>query len=404
MNKCKTTFLALLLALCLSTLLATCRPPSKKYPVGIKFKEETLVRKGYFGDNWCQTWAADDNIYTMLDDGNGWWGTQQGKRTEEWSGSMCLQIKGDADFGKGGVRRMPGWPDNPAPITLYAYGIVSIDGVLYVWLWDSEADRWYGRPYANRLLYSPDLGQTFYRWNGQEETAVTIGDRTKESFFFYREDPTPKESKDAYAFNWIEFCQNGRDNSEAKDDYIYMYSPEQRDVRNLSVIRVRKHDILSKTNYEYFKEWQGKRAVWTSDMRERGVNLRYPESRSDGEWNWASWFPSVVYNKGLGLYLMVSYGITDPTRGFWDNWCRHCPYPASVGFWYAETPYGPWTQFSYTEYFYADRRENRTYGFKLNPKWISKDGKAMQLIWSDAGDDHTTNYKWNQMEIEIVTE
>jgi hypothetical protein len=33
---------------------------------------------------------------------------------------------------------------------------------------------------------------------------------------------------------------------------------------------------------------------------------------------------------------------------------------------------------------------------------MSDDGRTMTLIWSDAGDDHSTNYKWNQMEIEIV--
>lgn len=119
---------------------------------------------------------------------------------------------------------------------------------------------------------------------------------------------------------------------------------------------------------------------------------------------WASWLPSVVYNPGLNLYIMVSYGITDPGKNYWDGWCWNCKYPASIGFWYSETPYGPWTQFSYTERFYADREENRTYGFKLSPKWISKDGKKMTLIWSDAGDDHSTNYKWNQMDIEITVE
>jgi hypothetical protein len=45
------------------------------------------------------------------------------------------------------------------------------------------------------------------------------------------------------------------------------------------------------------------------------------------------------------------------------------------------------------EYFFSDREQNRTYGFKLNPKWIYDDGRTMCLIWSDASDNHTTNYK-----------
>ena len=138
-------------------------------------------------------------------------------------------------------------------------------------------------------------------------------------------------------------------------------------------------------------------------MTERGVNLRYPDAGNGNEWMWASWFPCVVYNKGLDLYIMVSYGVIDPGKNYWDGWCSNCQYPASLGFWYAENPWGPWTSFHYTEHFYAGREGNRTYGFKLSPKWISEDGKRMILIWSDAGDNHTTNCRWNQMDVEILT-
>jgi hypothetical protein len=41
-------------------------------------------------------------------------------------------------------------------------------------------------------------------------------------------------------------------------------------------------------------------------MSDRGINLLYPAAPEGEEWMWASWFPSVVYNPGLDLYLMVS--------------------------------------------------------------------------------------------------
>jgi hypothetical protein len=376
----------------------------KEYPVDVKFNYDTIARKGNYGDNWCQTWAADDNIYTMLDDGNGWWGfTYKAEGYPDWQGSMCIQINGDENFTVENVKKMEGWPKNPANSPFYAYGTISVEGVIYVWLWKSDTDTWYRRPVANRLLYTPDLGKTFYRWNGEKETEETFGETDSTSFFFYNEDPTWKIDRDAYAFNWIAFCQNGKDNSLAKDDYVYMYSPEQKNIRELSVIRVHKNHIRDKSKYEYFKGWNGEKPEWTRILKERGVNLLYPEC-NDGEWMWASWFPSVVYNSGLDLYIMVSYGVTDPGKSYWDGWCSQCQYPASLGFWYAENPWGPWTQFHYVDKFYADREENRTYGFKLSPKWISEDGKNMVLIWSDASDKHTTNYKWNQMKIEITTE
>jgi hypothetical protein len=376
--------------------LAGATLSAREYPVGVTFHEETLTRKGVRGDNWCQTWASDGNMYTMMDDGNGWWEGPQ-------SGSLCLQIRGDEGFTAADVKRMPGWPENAFNSSFYAYGTVSVDGVIYVWLWKSETKTWYRRPIANRLLYSPDLGQTFYRWTGERETAETFEETDADSFFFYREDPRPKIDRDAYAFNWIAFCQNGRDNSLAKDNYVYMYAPEQYDPRNLSTIRVPKPHLRDKSKYEYFKAWNGGAAEWTRDMKQRGVNLRYPERRSDGEWMWPSWFPCVVYNPGLDLYIMVSYGVTDKGKTFWDGWCSKCLYPSSLGFWYAERPWGPWKRFHYTEYFYGGGNENRTYGFKLSPKWISDDGRTMVLIWSDAGQGHGPNYRWNQMRITLGT-
>lgn len=372
------------------------RIAAKSLPGGVEFHFDTIERKGVYGDNWCQTWSSDDNIYTFMDDGSGWKSVRHEIFRE---GSLCLQIQGGPDFTDDQVSEMSGWPKSDVRSPLYAYGTISVEGVLYVWVWKSDDFRGYSRPVANRLLYSPDLGRTFFRWNGEIETTDTFGEFRPESFFFYKEDPRMRSGKETYAFNWIAFCQSGRDNALAKDDFVYMYAPEQHDPRDLAVIRVRKEHIRDRSEYAYFKGWNGETPEWTAKMSERGVNLRYPENRSDGEWMWASWFPDVVYNPGLDLYIMTSYGVTDPGKSFWGPWCWQCSYPASLGFWYAEHPWGPWTRFYYTEYFYADDPENRTYGFKLSPKWISEDGRTMYLIWSDARDNHETNYNWNQMKI-----
>lgn len=378
---------------------------AQKIPKGVKFEKTTLVRKGNFGDNWCQTWAADDNIYTMLDDGNGWWGTKEKLvGNPDMEGAMYIRISGDQNFADKDVQKMPGYPLNQGISPFYAYGTVSVDSTIYVWLWKSETATWYSRPIANRLLYTKDLGRSFHRWDGKLETQAKYLETDSSSFFFYKEDPQHHLDRDAYAFNWIAFCQYGKNNEAAKDEYIYMYSPEQHEPRNLGMIRVHKDHMLDKKKYEYFKGWNEDEAEWTSDMTQRGINLKYPSGGKDREWMWASWFPSVVYNKGLGLYIMTSYGISDPGKKFWDGWCSDCKYPASIGFWYSENPWGPWKQFYYQDYFYADSKDNRTYGFKLSPKWISEDGKKMVLIWSDAGDNHSTYYRWNQMEIEILIE
>jgi len=50
------------------------------------------------------TWAGDDNIYTVMDDGIGF-----GKDESEW-GSKLLRISGDEDFDVSDVQEAEGWP------------------------------------------------------------------------------------------------------------------------------------------------------------------------------------------------------------------------------------------------------------------------------------------------------
>ena len=74
------------------TLVTACIvSASENVPVGVVFHEETLTRKGVRGDNWCQTWAVDDNIYTMMDDGNGYFHCGNSSRviTNSWL-YVCL--------------------------------------------------------------------------------------------------------------------------------------------------------------------------------------------------------------------------------------------------------------------------------------------------------------------------
>jgi hypothetical protein len=361
------------------------------------------------------TWAADDNLYTMMDDGIGW--NEDGVK---W-GTKFIRISGDESFDASGVKEVEGWPFNEVESPFYGYGTYSVDGRIYTWLWKSESDRWYRRPIANRLLYTDDFGKTFYRWNGTKVTAENFGETNPESFFFYKEDPRRKYGNtDAYAFNWIAFCQNGKDNSAAKDDYVYMYAVEQYDVTRLSLIRVHKDKVTDRAAYEYFKGLDGETPVWTVDMAQRGPTITYPAKNVNGEdWLWCSWHPSVVYNPGLNRYLMVSYGISDGDKEFFASWCNRCSRSATIGMWHAKKPWGPWTRFYYQaewktpgdpppEWGFSGDA-SRTYQFKFNPKWIDDDGRTMHLIWCDAGGrwdganfGHSDYwYKWNQVKITL---
>jgi hypothetical protein len=218
----------------------------------------------------------------------------------------------------------------------------------------------------------------------------------------------------AYPFSYCTVVQTGRDGQAAKDKYVYIHSPEGARTHQLLLARVPRKRIGVRAGWEYFAGWNGQEPQWTPKLLDRKPVHVFPETGDEGAvFGWYSWLPDVTWNEGLGLYIMVnggSYGgegMTGEAKDYYNGWMH--TKTGSLGLWYAEHPWGPWTQFFYTEEFTVDDPRNRTYQPKLSPKWIGEDGKRMVLIWSDgmrneSGQSHTVNYKWNQMEIGIKTD
>ena len=400
------------------TRVADPAEPAAGVPVGVRFEWETLARKGHCGDNWCMTWAADGNLYTMMDDGCGF-----DEDHTMWNCRM-IRISGGPDFTAKDTWECEGWPFHPPANDgkgFYGYGTYAVGKRIYTWVWKSERNG-YRRPIANRLIYTDDFGRTFRRWDGKLLTKESFAETAPGSFFFYKEQPTPRAGRDAYAFNWIAFCQNGQANSAAKDDFVYMYAVEQYDARRLAMIRVSKDKLCDKSAYEYLVAVDaGGRARWSRNPAERGTTHVFPAKNYNGlDWLWCSWHPSVVYNEPLDRYIMVSYGISDSGTSYWSAWCRQdSESAATVVMLHSKNPWGPWTLFYEQPEWKTpgevppewgfDAAASRTYQFKLNPKWIEDGGRTMYLHWSDAGgkwgDGHWGHsrfwYRWNQVKIHL---
>ncbi len=169
-----------------------------------------------------------------------------------------------------------------------------------------------------------------------------------DEMFFWEESGKFLHGEMAYPFSFCSFVQNGKANSAAKDEYIYIYSPEGAQSNQLLLARVAKNKIEFRDQWEYFASWKDDQALWTRDLEKRGVVHEFPAKNDSGEFfGWYSWLPSVVWNQGLGLYIMVnggSYGgfnLTDNQEDYYNMWMH--TKTGSLGFWYAENPYGPWT-------------------------------------------------------------
>ncbi len=360
-----------------------------KTPTGISLHKESTIRDCRSGDNWCITWAGDGHQYTSMDDGYGW---QEEKdfNTRVWRIQGGPDHSGDDPFC---AEFLPGFPEYLQRGGWYGYGIIAVDDILYNFVTRAAHDRWSGPFQGAKLLYSPDFGKTWLRHDGQD-ASIDRFSTEPETMFFWHEDAD-------WAFSQMDFVQHGQNNSLAKDEYVYLYSPNGRRPHQLNLARVPHDRILDRSAYRFFIRHNADgSAQWTeeSDIHQRGTVHVFPEN-----WGWYSWLPKAVYNPGLDCYIMTTGG----TERMGDSWMHDST--GSLGFYWAKTAWGPWTELYYEADWFVDDERNRLYQPTLSPKWISPDGTEMILIFSDAqsdeqGQSHTVNYRWNQHRIAITVE
>jgi len=384
----------------------------KTVPANVSFQKETLKRVGRKGDNWCTTWAKDGSQITSMCDGN-WTGFEEAKFIH----NNVYRITGDADsFEKSDILSYPEFLGEEG--SWFGYGIVAVDDNIYSVISKTPGKSWSGPFTGIKILKSADNGESWHRLsrNGQERLLEDMSPLrnivNEEEMFFLKEHGLPHKKQEAYPFSFVSFVQNGQNGSASKEGLVYIYSPEGAHSHKLTLARVPKECFGLRESWEYFTHFDDDNVpAWTSNIKERGYVHEFPDQNKDGQvFGWYSWLPSVVWNEGLGLYIMVNggtyggRGMTDSDEDYYHAWMH--TETGSLGFWYSENPYGPWKQFFYTDKWIVDNPANRTYQPKLSPKWISEDGKQMTLIWSDAmkndkGQSHTVNYLWNQMQITI---
>ena len=277
-------------------------------PTGVAFHKDTLFRSDGHGDNWCITWAADDSQVTSMDDGD-WF------RAGRTYHNHLYRILGEPD---GFTRRdIPAYPElSGEPGSWFGYGIVSVDGALYSVISKTPGPSWSGPFRGIKLLKSADNGGTWQRIyrHGRERLIGCLDAARNEvnpkEMFFLEEFGLPHRQQQAYPFSFVDFVQHGRDNTAARDGYLYIYSPEGAHAHKLLLARVPKEKLGVRSAWEYFVSYDDHgQPVWSPDIRRRGHVHEFPEKSGDGNcFGWYSWLPSVVWNAGLGLYIMVNGG------------------------------------------------------------------------------------------------
>jgi hypothetical protein len=294
-------------------------------------------------DLWPMTWSDDDSLYTAFGDG---WGfdyppgcpREVDKLSNGWAkidGSpddyaACNIDSNDEPIGQGGVGKK-------------AYGMLSIDGVLYAA--HSNANE---NSRQCEIWMSTDKGVnwTDSGWNF-EELGVCA------------------------------FLNFGKDYAGARDGYVYMYSPNTHhayiETDQVVLARVPKAQIMTESAWQFFSGMSGGSPTWSNDIADRAPVFEFAGgcNRQD-----------VTYNFGLGRYLMTMRARGRASGA--DN-------PNHFSIYDAPEPWGPWTTVYYAETSLPGMSDmNQSSGGwgesqHIPSKWISQDGTEIHVVY--AGDD-----------------
>jgi hypothetical protein len=313
-------------------------PPYPNSSVIVEIEWDGTASQDALGsDKFPMTWSDDGNLYTVFGDGRGFANPPiEMKLSMGWAhveGSpdayVAINIRsadettGDGASGKKGT------------------GVLSIEGVLYLLVANADnsgeqCELWFS---SDRAVNWTDVG-----WNWEE-------------------------------FGDCSFLNFGRDYEGARDEYVYMFSPNTPDsyveTDSYVLARAPKSGIKTESNWEYFSGTASSPA-WSSRIADRT-----PVFTHRGGCNRID----VTYNPGIGRYLMVSRA---RNRSQGDN-------PNHFSIYEAAEPWGPWKTVYYTESSLPGMSKmNASSGGwgesqRIPSKWISADGRTIHLVY--AGDD-----------------
>jgi len=309
---------------------AQLKPPYPPSPViaGIEWAPRSSIRReGSDCDNFPSTWADDDKLYTAHGDCRGF----QPLRPAKLGLGFASINGGPLDFQPVNIPSPSADNSGEGARGKKASGLLMIKGVLYMW----------ARNAGNaQLAWSTDHAQS-WTWSDWKLTT---------------------------SFGHPAFLNFGKNYSGARDNYVYIYSPDvdtaYENAAGLVMARVPKDRIRQRDAYEFFRALDSRgRPQWTGDINARGHVFANPPG--------GVYRTQVTYNAGLKRYFMNQILLGNENVRF----------QGGFGIYDAPEPWGPWTTVYYTPTWDTGPGENQHFP----PKWMSADGKVMYLIFS--GDD-----------------
>jgi CubicO group peptidase (beta-lactamase class C family) len=287
---------------------------------------DTILRLAKGSDNWPMTWADDDALYTAYGDG---WGFEPFAERKLSLGFARISGVPPAIRGEN-LRSATGEALGDGKQGRKASGLLCVNGILY--------------------LLTRNAGNSQIGWSSDHGASWTWADW-----------------KFTESFGCPTFLNFGKDYSGARDEYIYIYSPDRDNAYERAdrfiLARAPRTRLRDRDACEFFAKLDdGGQPKWTRNLGERGAVF---SNRG------ACYRSSVTYNAGLKRYLWCQIGSGSDTR-----------YRGGFAIYDAPEPWGPWTTAFHTSSWDVGPGESSI----IPAKWISDDGCTFQLVFS--GDDH----------------
>ena len=301
---------------------------SPPYPPSLIIKaitwasSSTIIRQAQNSDNWPVTWGADDNLYTAYGDGYGF----DPKIPEKLSLGFAVIYGSPPAFSGVNFRSPTGEQTGDGEAGKKASGMLMMDNVLFMWVRNAG---------NSQLAWSSDYGRT-WTWSTWKFTT---------SFAF----PT--------------FLNFGKNYAGARDEYVYVYSPDNDNAYvpadRMVLARVPKGTITIRAAYEFFNGLDASgNPVWTADIAQRQAVFTFPGN---------SYRSSISYHAASGRYLWVQ------TLPGGDSFLG-----GGFGVYEAPEPWGPWTTAYFTDQWDVAPGEMGSFP----TKWMSDDGMTLYMVFS----------------------
>jgi CubicO group peptidase (beta-lactamase class C family) len=287
-----------------------------------------IIRLACDADCWPLTWADDDWLYTAYGDGHGF----SPPVPEKLSLGLARVTGSPPTIAGVNLRSPSGEASGDGAAGRKPSGILMVDGVLYLW----------ARNAGNAQLgWSADRGRS-WTWSDWRFTT---------------------------SFGCPTFLNFGRNYAGARDDYVYVYSPDSNSAYlpadRMVLARVPRDRIRDRKAYEFYGglDAQGQ-ARWTKEIGERAAVFFHPGHCLRSQ---------VSYCAGLNRYLWWQQ-----LPGAGSDVPADTRFAGGFGIYDAPEPWGPWTTVYFTERWDTGPGESGTFP----TKWMAADGRTLYLVFS----------------------